>query len=472
MTTESCESPFRKRRKTTGVLVLLLFLSLLDGCSAQEPVPPEDPASVPLATFTADLLGIVGLRPERWTETYPGTFRRATTQSDHTVLVQRSFPGIDADWLVRSTILSPGSPLRSLGDPLETRQAHGLSWRVHRVALILGGESWVLGLALAETPTHTFVVALLCRRGEADASFESVFLPAVEAFTFAGESGPGEPDGATRGRFVYDAGHPLNVTETGRTQVDGITQIELSFDSPKGGRVPATLMVPPGEGPFPALVYQHGFPSTRQPVLPWAREYAKKGVVAIAIDAPWARPDRSGRSYPLTFSQIDAEEQVQLMMDLRRAVDLLVARPEVDPEQMVYVGVSYGGAMGGLLAGVERRLKAYVLVVGDGGLVEHFFGLEDVLFGQDAMGDARAQRAWYEAMRPVEPLSFVALGAPAALLFQNGRTDVAVPAPDALRYQRQGSQPKTVLWYPTGHNRTPEMQADQETWLRQFITLR
>ena len=33
--------------------------------------------------------------------------------------------------------------------------------------------------------------------------------------------------------------------------------------------------------------------------------------------------------------------------------------------------------MGGLLAGVEDRLRAYVLQVGDGGLVTHMTGPED-----------------------------------------------------------------------------------------------
>jgi cephalosporin-C deacetylase-like acetyl esterase len=56
------------------------------------------------------------------------------------------------------------------------------------------------------------------------------------------------------------------------------------------------------------------------------------------------------------FDERDRREQIQLIVDLRRAVDLLVARDDVDPDRIGYLGVSYGGAMGGLLAGVEDRV--------------------------------------------------------------------------------------------------------------------
>ena len=99
-------------------------------------------------------------------------------------------------------------------------------------------------------------------------------------------------------------------------------------------------------------------------------------------------------------------------MDLRRAVDLLAARPEVDRRRPAYVGVSYGAAMGGLLAGVEGRLKAYVLAVGDGGLVSHFTGPDDTDGPRQRLAATDRER-WLAAMRPIEPINFVARAAPA-----------------------------------------------------------
>ena len=119
--------------------------------------------------------------------------------------------------------------------------------------------------------------------------------------------------------------------------------------------------------------------------------------------------------------------------------------------------------MGGLFAGIEQRLKAYVLVVGDGGLVEH-------TSEPDESGcPDHWNKTWVEAMWPIEPLHYVSRAAPAALLFQNGLQDEMVPPRDALRYQQAGSQPKTVQWYDAGHGLTGRSLKDQSLWLFKHI---
>ena len=40
----------------------------------------------------------------------------------------------------------------------------------------------------------------------------------------------------------------------------------------------------------------------------------------------------------------------------------LIARDDVDPERLGYVGHSLGATWGGALAGVEKRVKAFVLM--------------------------------------------------------------------------------------------------------------
>jgi predicted esterase len=176
--------------------------------------------------------------------------------------------------------------------------------------------------------------------------------------------------------FEYDWDAPLGIQEVKRWRQDGVNFIDLTYQSPRGGRVPATLMIPDGRGPFAGMVFLHGSGGSRKDYYWLGAEYAHLGALSIAIDAPYIRPDHyiktpymSG-SWP-RWNEVDRDEQIQLVIDLQRAVDLLVARPEVDPDRIAYLGYSYGGAMGGLFAGIERRLQAYVLMVGDGGLVEH-----------------------------------------------------------------------------------------------------
>ena len=266
--------------------------------------------------------------------------------------------------------------------------------------------------------------------------------------------------------FAYDPQAPLDIQEVSRRREEGVTIIDLTYASPMGGRVPATLVVPDGAGPFAGMLYQHGMPSTRQPMIPAAVNYARMGAVVLLIDAPFARRP-NGMSASVTMTAQDRREQIQLIVDLRRGIDLLLSRPEVDPERLAYVGVSYGGAMGGLLAGVEDRLKAYVLQVGDGGLVTHFTGSEDRAAWLARSEDERRQ--WVEWMWSIEPIHYVRCAAPAALLFQNGTLDAMVPPADGLRYQEAGSEPKTTCWYRVGHALDATAYRDQAEWLSERI---
>ena len=49
---------------------------------------------------------------------------------------------------------------------------------------------------------------------------------------------------------------------------------------------------------------------------------------------------------------------------MRRGADLLLARPDVDPRRLAFVGHSYNATVGAILAGVDRRFKAFVLMAG------------------------------------------------------------------------------------------------------------
>jgi dienelactone hydrolase len=264
------------------------------------------------------------------------------------------------------------------------------------------------------------------------------------------------------GLFAYDATAPLDIQEEKRRHEDGVTITDFNYASPRGGRVPAELFVPDGPGPFAGMVFMHGSGGDRYSMRWLASAYARLGVVGIAVGAPSSRPAHGDLNFVI-FREQDAREQIQLIVDLRRAVDILVARPDVDPQRLAYQGISYGGAMGGLLAGVEHRLQGYVLQVGDGGLVTHFSGSR-------IMGlPEQVRREWLAAMWPIESLHYVGCAAPAALLFQNGTLDTMVPPADALRYQRAGSEPKTIRWYEADHGLNLEAYQDQAEWLRARI---
>ncbi|HEY5022843.1 MAG TPA: protein kinase [Gemmatimonadaceae bacterium] len=49
--------------------------------------------------------------------------------------------------------------------------------------------------------------------------------------------------------------------------------------------------------------------------------------------------------------------------DMRRSIDYLETRPDIDPRKVAYYGVSWGGQMGGIMPAVEPRLKVVLLYI-------------------------------------------------------------------------------------------------------------
>ena len=261
--------------------------------------------------------------------------------------------------------------------------------------------------------------------------------------------------------FRYDRAQPIQFESRSEGVQDGIETQAISYASPRGGRATGVLFIPSGAGPFAGIILQHGMPSRARDMTRQGLELARRGAIVIAIDAPWAR---SGSV--IHWDARDSANQVQLIVDLQRAVDVLLARDDVDSARMGYVGVSYGGAMGGLFAGIERRLSAYVLRVGDGGLLAHFTGAEDPPTPQ-GISDAAWQR-WRAAMDPIEPIHYVGR-ANAPVYFQNGEQDRLVPPADARVYQAAGPGSRKVSWYPAGHGLDAQANADMFQWLHEKI---
>jgi uncharacterized protein len=271
---------------------------------------------------------------------------------------------------------------------------------------------------------------------------------------------------ADRALFAYDVGAPLNLQTTVESTKNGVELSAISFGSPDGGSVTGLLFDPVTRSSLrPGVVLMHGLPGNARGMTAYAQLLAEHGAVVIAIDAPFAR--RAGQ--PVRLIAADRAEQIQLIRDLQRAVDVLRARANVDATRIAYVGFSYGGAMGALFVGIERRLRAAALVVGDGGLVTHFTGPEDLTFMASLSCATRVD--WFRAMAPIEPIRFIPHASPTALLLQSGRLDALVPPADAETLHAAVPEPRTIRWYEAGHGLDLQAARDRHDWLQAQIGL-
>ena len=264
---------------------------------------------------------------------------------------------------------------------------------------------------------------------------------------------------ADRALFSYDVNAPLNLTRTLESTNNGVEVSAISFSSPDGGLVTGMMWDPvTRSGLRPGMVVMHGLPGKARDFAGLGQNYAQNGAVVIAIDAPFSR--RTGPA--LTITEQDRTEQIQVIKDLQRAVDVLRSRPNVDDDRIAYVGFSWGGATGALFVGIERRLEAAALVVGHGGQVSHATGPEG--FKLIANLPCARRVAWIRAMAPIEPIRFVG-HANVPLLLQNGTMDEFIPSADAAELHAAAPQLKTVRWYTAGHNLTQQAVDDRHVWL-------
>ncbi|MDY7225581.1 dienelactone hydrolase family protein [Hyalangium rubrum] len=265
---------------------------------------------------------------------------------------------------------------------------------------------------------------------------------------------------------AYDAQQPLDVKEVRSERRGDVTVTELTYASPLGGPVPAWLVLPPGRGPFPAVLFQHWGEGTKNEFLDEATSLARAGVVSLLVDAPFVRPEPWRR--PMVGPQM-GDTWRQAIIDLRRGVDVLTRRPEVDDQRLAYVGHSFGASIGGGLSGVEPRLRAFVLMAGMG----------DFTHGM-RHGTGPMETAWRKSTPPEELEEFLASiepldgivgvrNASAAFLFQYPRGDQYVPYERTRKYFEAAPPAKLLKIYEGGHELNEAARRDRAQWLRTHL---
>lgn len=279
-------------------------------------------------------------------------------------------------------------------------------------------------------------------------------------------------------QFDYDAKAPLEVREVGRGRRGGATVIDLSYASPRGGRVPAYLVVPRGRGPFAAVLFGHwmmpGSPlRNRREFLEEAIVLARAGAVSLLIDTPLVRPGFVEEKDEMRRAAQSSEVARQQVIDLRRGVDLLTSRRDVDAGRLAYVGHSFDAHVGAILAGVEKRIGSFVLMAGAYADEEYVFDPdnEEMLKLRRRVGD-EPLRAYFRDYAWDDPVHFIGHSAPAAVFLQFGRQDKPITERMARRYFELFAEPKRIGFYDAGHALDAAARRERVEWLAQRLSLR
>jgi dienelactone hydrolase len=273
--------------------------------------------------------------------------------------------------------------------------------------------------------------------------------------------------------FEYDRKAPLDIQEVGVERRGDVAIHDISYASPKGGRVPAYLVVPSGKGPSAAIIWGHWYWQNsefcnRKEFLTEAVALAPSGVISLLVDGPIARPGFVEDKDPL--SDREAADLVQEIIDVRRGADLLLARPDVDPKRLAYVGHSYHAEVGGFLSGIDKRFKAFVLMAGslsdevDSKSKEYQDERQKI--GPEKFDAFQAKYLW------LNPGKYVSHAAPAAVFLQYAsQEDYLNPARDR-EYAAVVSEPKRFKLYDAPHALNAEARRDRIAFLAEQLNFR
>jgi cephalosporin-C deacetylase-like acetyl esterase len=271
--------------------------------------------------------------------------------------------------------------------------------------------------------------------------------------------------------FDYDQKAAVDMKEISSYVVGGAKVHDITYASPKGGRVTAFLIKPLGSGPFPAILFGHWGPGNRTEFLPEACLYAEAGVVSLLIDYPWRRPSPWRKSLEnVSGPETDRAHHIQAVVDLRRGIDLLAALPEVDSKRLAYVGHSYGAQFGAIISAIDKRMKTFVLMGGTPDYRALWMENEDPDLVEYRKKNMEKVENYVKVNSPLDAINYISHAAPTPLLFQFAKREQYFNEAAMLRYLQAASEPKQVKWYDTGHDLN-DFQAllDRADWLVKHV---
>ena len=281
----------------------------------------------------------------------------------------------------------------------------------------------------------------------------------------------------------YDKSAPLDIKQAGVQERDGVTIYDVSFSSPvgdrsaavgpNGGVVTSYLVVPPGKGPFPAVIYGHwcmpgSEKKNRGEFLDETIVLAHSGVLSLLPDHVTVHPGFVEDKAPMNEQQIAVE--VQQDVNLRRGADLLLARKDVDPRRLAYVGHSCDATAGGFLSGIDRRFKAFVIMAGDlsDEVDKSTKGFQEYRqkVGPEKLDAFMSKFGWMDAGK------YVSHAAPATMFLQYATDEPFMNADTAKGYFEIVSEPKKLKIYEAPHALNAEATRDRIDFLAEQLAIK
>lgn len=265
--------------------------------------------------------------------------------------------------------------------------------------------------------------------------------------------------------FNYPALASRDARLIGTRGQDGIESKLMVIQTPFGYRRTAELFVPQTDEICAAILYVHWYEpespdSNRSQFVEEAKQMARHGVISLLVETLWSDPD-----FFLKRTQTeDIQNSIEEVINIRRAMDLLLAQERTDARRFALVGHDFGGMYGVLAGSLDRRPTHYVVMAATPRFPDWY------LYAPQLEDEAR--ETFIRQFSPFDPITHIPNLSPAPVLFQFGTDDRHVSKERGEEFFNAAQEPKQICWYDSGHALNDQATVDRKNWLKEKLRLK
>lgn len=278
---------------------------------------------------------------------------------------------------------------------------------------------------------------------------------------------------------------PLNPQITGTREFEDYRIEKLHFESQPGFHVTATLYLPLGDGPFPAVLHPtgHSASAKNRELYQQASITIVRGGCAVLCYDPVGQGERrqllklDGSNFNTTEEHMLINQGAHLLgsntarymiWDGMRAIDYLQSRPDIIPDKIGCTGISGGGTNTSYLMALDDR----IIAAAPGCYLTGYRSLLSTIGPQDAEQNIHGQIAFgmdhadYVLMRSPKPTLIMA----ATQDYFDIKGAWNLHREGKRFYTRQGFPERVDLVEPdTKHGFPMEMRVGAANWMRRWL---
>jgi dienelactone hydrolase len=186
-----------------------------------------------------------------------------------------------------------------------------------------------------------------------------------------------------------------------------------------------------------------------------ARGLAEGGVAALYVPMAYYNQRRPKNDPHFRIFDRDPTRAVdairQTVMDVRRAKAILQSRPRIDPDHVGITGISLGGIMTSLAAGVDGTFDRVVPILAGGDIASLVFSTPETRrLRAELIKRGITPEQLEHVLACVEPLNFASRIDPRRCLMINAAHDEIIPKLATDLLAKAIGSPE-LLWAPAGH---------------------